>query len=176
MIMDISVYSSAYNLMAIKARKWERFITLFIGIAGTVTGTEGLVVIVANKELPLWATALGFILNAMVAILSIVLSVWDLGDTAASARSAECSYIDIKNQLDTQLALPREKRRDPRKLLNEVRDNMKSIQLSAPIINTSLRRQASVLGIQFESDSTVVLPTKNTESHIIELLRNYDKS
>lgn len=198
MIADISADAAAYNLMAGKARSWQQWITLFTGVAGAITGTEGLIAVVSDTEIPTWVIAISFVLNFMIAAAMVVLNVWDLGEVSAAARSAECSYNAVKNQLDTQLALSREKRRDPRELMQEVRDNMKSVQLSAPIVSLSLRRRAAALYIQFETPPETLIgfaetvesriPSAErvetsedkinnppqTEERIVDLLNNYD--
>jgi hypothetical protein len=145
MVADTTSYSWMYGIMATNAQAWLRYVTLYTGIIGAVAGTSGLVGVVAESNIPQWISIIVFILNFTCAATMVALNVWDLAEVAMTARAAQCKFATLKNELELQLALTRNQRTDPRILVLGITEQIRTIQLSSPIIYAGIQRRGVIV-------------------------------
>jgi hypothetical protein len=128
---------TGHYVMTTRLRRWNYLLGVPVVVLTSVIGTS-IFANLGNQAPPIWVRIAAGVVSLLAAVLSGLQTFFTFGETASLHSGAAAWYSAIRRDIEGLLALPPERRGDPKTSIESIRKEMNKVGQTAPELNERL--------------------------------------
>ena len=123
-----------YEWMGSSSKHWDDVFTFIVGVCGLILGTTGIVSVYDDSSTPRWIGILDVSLGFLVGIITILSSIWQLGEMRLQCARAHADYSSLNRDVAFQISQPKFQRQEAGEYLKRKTADLDKLSITSPSI------------------------------------------